>query len=77
MIFYRYSRIVGNLKKNGGHLDLLFRRIEKLVIKVATSLNKNVPAKRKGCLHMYIQESHIFTDLLVDRDHSHSFTDLL
>ena len=60
MIFYRYSRIVGNLKKNGGHLDLLFRRIEKLVIKVATSLNKNVPAKRKGCLHN-ISKNHIFS----------------
>ena len=30
MIFYRYSIIVGKSKKKCGHLDLLFRRIEKL-----------------------------------------------
>ena len=36
MIFYGYWRIVETIKKNSGHLDLLFRQIEKLVIKVAS-----------------------------------------
>ena len=35
-LFYRHSRFVCDLKKKCGHLDLLLRRIEKLVIILAT-----------------------------------------
>ena len=33
---YIYLRIAGDFKKNSGHLDLLFKQIENIVIKAAT-----------------------------------------